>query len=61
MIINLYGLLFGFPAPIILALLLNELHNRVFKRIVQTISYLPHFVSLMVICGIIVNFTGRKG
>ena len=36
MIINLYGLLFGFPAPIILALLLNELHNRVFKRIVQT-------------------------
>jgi len=61
MIINLYGLLFGFPAPIILALLLNELHNRVFKRIVQTISYLPHFVSLMVICGIIVNFTGRNG
>lgn len=61
LLINIYGLLFGFPAPIILALCLNEIQNKIFKRTVQTISYLPHFVSLMVICGIIVNFTSRNG
>lgn len=61
LLINLYGLLFGFPAPIILALLLNEIRNKLFKRCVQTVSYLPHFISIMVVCGIIIDFTGRKG
>jgi putative aldouronate transport system permease protein len=61
LIINLFGLIFGFPAPIILALLLNELRNKLFKRIVQTVSYLPHFISIMVICGMIIDFTTTKG
>jgi len=53
--ISFYGLIFGFPAPIILALLFNELRNGLFKKSVQTISYLPHFISLVVICGMIIN------
>jgi len=54
-------ILFGFPAPIILALLLNELRSDKFKRTVQTITYLPHFVSTVVICGIVVNFCASDG
>ena len=59
--INLLSLIFGFPAPIIFALLLNEIRNKAFVRGVQTISYLPHLVSTMVICGIIVQFTSTRG
>ena len=47
------SLVFGFPAPIILALLFNELRSAVFKRVAQTISYLPHFIATVVIVGII--------
>lgn len=61
LLINILNLAFGFPAPIILALLLNELKNAIFKRLVQTISYLPHFISVMVICGMIIDFTASKG
>lgn len=61
LLINIYSLIFSFPAPIILALLLNELRSQKFKKAVQTISYLPHFISLVVICGMIVNFTARDG
>ncbi|OXS53729.1 hypothetical protein B1A99_29190 [Cohnella sp. CIP 111063] len=50
--ISLLKMLFGFPAPIILAILLNEVRNRVFKRVTQTISYLPFFVSWVVVAGI---------
>ena len=60
-LLSLLNLLFGFPAPILLALLLNEIRNQAFKRTVQTISYLPHFVSIMVICGMIIDFTARDG
>lgn len=59
--INVYQLVFGFPAPIILAVLLNEVRNTAFKRSVQTITYLPHFISLVVICGMIVDFTAKDG
>lgn len=45
-------LLFGFPLPIVLALLLNEMRAPRFKRVVQTVSYLPHFISMVVLCGI---------
>jgi putative aldouronate transport system permease protein len=55
-LLNVYELLFYFPAPIILAILLNELKNVMFKRIVQSISYMPHFLSTVVIVGIAVNF-----
>ncbi|WP_214626358.1 ABC transporter permease [Paenibacillus agaridevorans] len=50
--ISLLKLVFGFPAPILLAILLNEVRNIVFKRIAQTISYLPFFVSWVVVAGI---------
>lgn len=54
-IISFYKLIAGFPAPIILALLLNELKNNQFKKIVQTFSYLPHFISWVVLSGIIIE------
>lgn len=54
-ILNILGLLFQFPAPIILALLLNEVRNRHFKRITQTMTYLPHFISAVIVVGIITN------
>lgn len=60
-LINFYDLLFGFPAPIIFALLLNEVAKMVFKRTVQTISYLPFFISQVVICGIILDFLSLNG
>lgn len=59
--ISIYGLIFGFPAPIIFALLLNEIRQKKFKRLVQTASYLPHFISIVVICGMISNFVSRDG
>lgn len=61
LLISFYHLIFGFPAPIILALLLNEVRNTVFKKVVQTVTYLPHFISLVVICGMIVDFTSKNG
>lgn len=59
--ISLTSLILGFPAPIILALLMNELKSKKFKRVVQTVSYLPHFISLVVICGMITMFVSEKG
>lgn len=61
LLINFFDLLFGFPAPIILALLLNELRSNKYKRAVQTVSYLPHFVSQVVVCGIILDFFSASG
>ncbi|TVY11221.1 ABC transporter permease [Paenibacillus cremeus] len=60
-LINVYQIVFGFPAPILLALLLNEIRSHVFKRTIQTISYMPHFISLVVICGMLVDFTASSG
>jgi putative aldouronate transport system permease protein len=53
--ISLNQLIWGFPAPIILALLLNELKNKLFKRVTQSILYLPHFVNWIIITGLIFN------
>lgn len=61
LVLSIYDLIFAFPAPIILALLLNEVHNKPFKKTVQTISYLPYFLSMVVICGIIRDFTASNG
>lgn len=55
-LINVYGLIFGFPVPIILALLFNEVRNKRFRTISQTISYIPNFISSVVIAGLVVNF-----
>lgn len=60
-IISFMSLIFGFPVPIIFALMLNELRARRFKKIVQTVSYLPHFISMVVICGMIVDFFSVDG
>lgn len=60
-LISLYDLAVGFPAPIILALMLNEIRNIYFKKTVQTIVYLPYFISLIVICGMLVDFSVEKG
>jgi putative aldouronate transport system permease protein len=54
-------LLFLFPAPLVLALLLNEVRTRVLKRTVQTISYLPHFLSIVVVAGIIFQVLSIDG
>lgn len=61
LLINVYNLLWGFPAPIILAILLNELRSERFKKVIQNISYLPHFISTVVICGMLVNFLSSDG
>jgi len=53
LIINFYRLLFAWPAPVILALLLNEIKSKVFKSSVQTLTYLPHFITWVVIGGIV--------
>ncbi len=54
-------LLFSFPMPILLALLINELRSRKLSRTVQTISYIPHFISTVVVCGIIRDLVSRSG
>jgi putative aldouronate transport system permease protein len=59
--ISVLDLIFGFPAPIILALLINELRWNPFKRLVQTVTYLPHFVSVVVVVGMMVDFFARDG
>ena len=61
LLINFYNVLFGFPAPILLALLLNEVRSIRFKRAVQTVTYMPHFISIVVICGILTDFLAMKG
>jgi putative aldouronate transport system permease protein len=55
LMIGLFYILFAFPAPIVLALLLNELKHRALKKVCQTVTLLPHFVSFVVIAGIAVN------
>lgn len=54
-------LLIGFPVPIVLALLINELNNKKFSKMVQTITYMPHFVSMVVLCSMIRQFIGSNG
>ncbi|WJH33391.1 ABC transporter permease subunit [Paenibacillus sp. CC-CFT747] len=58
--LNVLGLIFGFPAPIILALMLNEIRAKYFKRISQSLLYLPHFMSWIVLGGIVYNLLSPK-
>lgn len=60
-IISVYSLVFSFPAPIILAILINEVRHQFFRRTVQTLTYMPYFISLVVICGMIKDFTNSGG
>ena len=59
--INVLDIVFGFPAPIILALLINELRWNPFRRLVQTVTYLPHFISVIVVVGMLFDFFARDG
>ena len=61
LVISITDIVFGFPAPIILALLFNELKMQKFKSLAQTISYLPHFISLVVVCGLVKTFVSQGG
>lgn len=54
-------LIFGFPIPILFALFLNEVQNVKFKKAVQTITYLPHFITMVIICSLIIQFTDSDG
>ena len=60
-LLNVYLILFGFPAPIIFALLLNEMAPKMYKKICQTVSYMPHFISSVVACGIVTIFVQSNG
>lgn len=56
LVISLYSLAVGFTTPIVLALLLNEVRSRKFKGTVQTVVYIPHFISMVVVAGLVTNF-----
>ncbi len=60
-VISFFEIVIGFPAPILLALMLNELRGKYFKRFAQTVTYMPHFISLVVACGMVINFVSSKG
>lgn len=55
------NIIFGFPAPIILALLLNEIRNSAFKRTIQTITYMPYFISIVVVCSLVRTYCQADG
>jgi len=59
--ISILSLVFAFPAPILLALLINELKSKRFQKTVQTITYLPHFISLVIICSLVRDMFSTNG
>ena len=61
LILGCCDLIFCFPSSIVLAFLLNEVRNAAFKKTVQTITYMPYFISMVVICGLIRSFTSSDG
>lgn len=60
-LIRIYEILWGFPVPIIFALLLNEVRSKIFSRTIQSLTYLPHFISTVVVCGMITTFLATDG
>nr|WP_213524979.1 ABC transporter permease subunit [Paenibacillus sp. J31TS4] len=59
--INLFSLLFAFPIPIFLALLVNEIRNKAFSKMVQNITYIPHFISVVAMVGMLLLFLSPRG
>jgi putative aldouronate transport system permease protein len=59
--ISLYHLAAGFPAPIILAFMINEIEHKGFKKTIQMITYAPHFISIVVLCGMLNLFLNKSG
>ncbi|MEE0809628.1 ABC transporter permease [Blautia sp.] len=60
-LVSFYDLLFSFPAPIIFALLLNEVRSKRYKKVVQTVSYLPHFISVVILVGLMKTMFSPNG
>ena len=60
LLISLYSLVFGFPVPILVALMMNELHNQKYKRFVQTATYAPHFISTVALVGLMNLLLARE-
>ena len=60
-LLSFYGLLWSFPIPIILALAMNQMRFKRYRRVVQTVLYAPHFISIMVVCGMIRIFLSPSG
>jgi putative aldouronate transport system permease protein len=60
-LISIYKLIFLFPAPILLAVLLNEIRKMTFKRVVQSVIYLPHFISWVIVSGLFINLLSING
>lgn len=60
-VFSLLQTVFVFPSSIVLALMLHGVHHKIFKRSIQTISYMPYFISTVVVCGLIKNFLGPDG
>ena len=61
LVMNLFLILFSFPVPILLALLINEHRVKYFRKTVQTISYMPYFVSTVAVCGLITTMLSSDG
>lgn len=61
LLISGYSLIFGFPIPIAFAILLNEVKSASYKKIIQTVTYLPHFITTVIICSLILQFTNADG
>lgn len=59
--VSMLRMLIGFPAPIIFAILINEVKNKYFKSTIQTVSYLPHFISWVVVSGMVIEFLSPDG
>lgn len=59
--INVKQLVIGFPLPILFALMLNEVKSTAFRRVTQTVTYMPHFISVVVVCGLLRDFTKDNG
>ena len=59
--LSLLNLLFGFPLPIIFALLLNEVNNTRARKLFQTASYMPYFISMVIVAGLVVSFVQTNG
>ena len=61
LVLSICNLVFSFPVPILLALLINELRSRRYARVIQTVTYMPHFISLVVVCSMVREFTKSDG
>jgi len=61
LLLNVFGIMFSFPVPIILAIFLNEIRSSGYKRFAQSVSYLPHFISTVVVVGMMANFLAPDG